>query len=84
MKFHKLHGGKATILTTKVKDPSKYGEIVTSEDGKILDIVEKPNYFVSNQVNAGIYLLSNEIFDDIGLNIDNIVTDLFYPLQKQG
>eukprot|EP00347_Sterkiella_histriomuscorum_P007343 403349312 len=82
--FHGLHGKKATILTTKVQDPWKYGEIIQQEDGKIISIVEKPNYFVSDQVNAGIYLLSNEVFDDIGLNQENIVNNLFYTLKDQG
>ena len=77
--FHNLHGKKATLLTTYVDDPCKYGEIISDQNtGKVTQIAEKPVEVISNQVNSGIYLLSTDIFADIGLNQDNIVNDLFY------
>ena len=33
VKFHKSHGKEGTLLVTKVEDPSKYGVIVSREDG---------------------------------------------------
>ena len=39
---HLLANAAVTILTSKVEDPSKYGEIVASKEGRILNIVEKP------------------------------------------
>jgi mannose-1-phosphate guanylyltransferase len=33
IQFHKNHGKEGTILTTLVEDPSKYGVIISKEDG---------------------------------------------------
>lgn len=40
--FHKSHGKEGTLLTTIVADPSKYGVIISNEEGKIERFVEKP------------------------------------------
>jgi mannose-1-phosphate guanylyltransferase len=42
IEFHKAHGKQGTILATKVEDPSKYGVIVSKENGQIDRFVEKP------------------------------------------
>ena len=42
MKFHKQHGKEGTIYLTKVKDPSKYGVVISNNDGMIERFVEKP------------------------------------------
>ncbi len=48
----------------KVKDPQKYGVLV-EEEGFLKKIVEKPETFVGNLVNASIYRLTPEIFEMI-------------------
>jgi mannose-1-phosphate guanylyltransferase len=40
--FHKARGAEATILVTKVDDPSKYGVVVIDEYGQVQRFVEKP------------------------------------------
>ena len=40
--FHKSHGGEGTLMVTEVEDPTKYGVIVSQENGKIESFVEKP------------------------------------------
>ena len=40
--FHKEKGGEATILVTRVDDPSKYGVVVMDGEGKVERFVEKP------------------------------------------
>jgi len=63
IEFHKSHGGEGTLMVTEVEDPSKYGVIVSQENGKIDSFVEKPSTFVSNKINAGLYLLSTKMID---------------------
>ena len=46
---------------TKVEEPSKYGVVVYGETGKIERFVEKPQEFVSNKINAGMYIFSPSI-----------------------
>lgn len=59
--FHKARKAEASILVTKVSEPSRYGVIVyDKETGQIDRFVEKPKTFISNRINAGIYLFSIE------------------------
>ena len=65
-KFHRFKGGEGTIVVTKVDDPSKYGVIVNKKDSSEVEtFVEKPQNFISNKINAGIYILSPAILDRI-------------------
>lgn len=42
-----------------MEEPSKYGVVVCEADtGRIHRFVEKPQMFVSNKINAGMYILS--------------------------
>ena len=51
---------------TKVEEPSKYGVVVYDTDsGRIKKFVEKPKEFVSNKINAGLYIFSKKILDRI-------------------
>jgi mannose-1-phosphate guanylyltransferase len=64
--FHKSHGGEGTIVVTKVEDPSKYGVVVNHQDStKIERFVEKPQTFISNKINAGIYILNPAVLNRI-------------------
>lgn len=66
LKFHRAHGGEGTICVTKVSDPSKYGVVVNDPaSGQIQRFVEKPQTFVGDQINAGIYLFNNTILKRI-------------------
>eukprot|EP00916_Digyalum_oweni_P003122 GHVL01005631.1.p1 GENE.GHVL01005631.1~~GHVL01005631.1.p1 ORF type:complete len:174 (+),score=35.35 GHVL01005631.1:48-569(+) len=53
LNFHKSHKQEGTLLVTRVSDPSKYGVVVTDDDGKIQKFVEKPSTFVGDRINAG-------------------------------
>jgi glucose-1-phosphate thymidylyltransferase len=47
-----------TIYTYKVKDPSQYGVATLDKNNKLLDIVEKPKEFVSEDAVIGLYVFS--------------------------
>ncbi|KAJ3009181.1 mannose-1-phosphate guanyltransferase [Thoreauomyces humboldtii] len=77
-KFHKAHGGEGTILVTKVEDPSKYGVVVNKPGSSAIErFVEKPKVFVSNKINAGIYIFSPSICDRIEPVPTSIETAIF-------
>ena len=45
-----------------MEEPSKYGVVVCEADtGRIHRFVEKPQVFVSNKINAGMYILSPSV-----------------------
>ncbi len=51
-----------TILVKKVEDPSGYGQVCV-KDGKVEEIVEKPETPLSNLVNIGCYHLNKSFFE---------------------
>ncbi|KAK9193339.1 hypothetical protein WN944_004036 [Citrus x changshan-huyou] len=78
IEFHRGHGGEASIMVTKVDEPSKYGVVVMEETmGKVEKFVEKPKNFVGNKINAGIYLLNPSVLDRIELKPTSIEKEVF-------
>lgn len=66
LEFHRAHGKEGTIVVTKVEEPSKYGVVVCKQDTLQIDrFVEKPQEYVSNKINAGIYIFNTPILDRI-------------------
>lgn len=53
----------ATIFGSIVRDPHRYGIINFSEDGKVVDIVEKPQNPSSNCAAIGLYFYDNKVVD---------------------
>lgn len=67
--FHKKHGHEGTVVVTKVEEPSKYGVVVYDQAGEIERFVEKPTEFVSNKINAGIYIFESCMLDRIEVSL---------------
>ncbi|CAO3640911.1 unnamed protein product [Mucor hiemalis] len=83
--FHLSHGGEGTIAVTKVDDPSKYGVVVNkSGSTKIERFVEKPKEFISNKINAGMYILSPSVLDRIELKPTSIEKEVFPLIAEAG
>lgn len=75
--FHKKHGGEGTIMVTRVEEPSKYGVVVSDEQGKIERFVEKPKVYVGNKINAGIYIFNPSILNRIEPKPTSIEKEIF-------
>lgn len=84
VKFHKQHGKEGTIMVTKVEEPSKYGVVVSTEDGQIQRFVEKPKEYVGNRINAGIYIFNPSILKRIELRPTSIEKETFPAMAKDG
>ncbi len=83
--FHKAQGAEGTILVTRVSDPTKYGVVVTDEaTGKVERFVEKPQVFVGDKVNAGIYCLSPSVLDRIEPRPTSIEKETFPAVCRDG
>lgn len=49
-----------------MEEPSKYGVVIyRPEDGAIERFVEKPQEYVSNKINAGMYIFNTDILNRI-------------------
>lgn len=81
VRFHKSHGGLATVILTKVKDPLEYGVAVSDENGCISRFIEKPSWAraYSNTVNTGIYIFSPQIFNYIPNNSPSDFSKDIFP-----
>jgi mannose-1-phosphate guanylyltransferase len=80
--FHKSHGKQGTLVVTPVEDPSKYGVVVSNDSQEILSFVEKPKKFISNKINAGLYLFSSSILNRIENRPTSIEREIFPQMAK--
>lgn len=83
VEFHKSHGKEGTIMVTEVEDPTKYGVVVADEQQKILQFVEKPKVFISNKINAGLYLFNTSIIDRIENRPTSIEREIFPKMAQE-
>lgn len=66
------------FLSEQVDEPSKYGVVVMEEGtGAVQRFVEKPQVFVGNKINAGIYLLNPSTLNRIELRPTSIEKEIF-------
>jgi mannose-1-phosphate guanylyltransferase len=82
--FHKSHGKEGTIMVTEVEDPTKYGVVVADGANKIERFVEKPTVFISNKINAGLYLFNTSIIDRIENRPTSIEREIFPKMADEG
>ncbi len=66
---------------TKVAEPSKYGVVIHDAAGEIQHFVEKPQTFVGNHINAGLYCFSRSILDRIEVCVGVCCWDSYCRLQ---
>ncbi|ESQ50049.1 hypothetical protein EUTSA_v10002042mg [Eutrema salsugineum] len=84
IEFHKIHGAEASIMVTKVDDPSEYGVVVMEETtSRVESFVEKPLHYVGNKINAGIYLLNPSVLDRIELRRTSIEKEIFPKIASE-
>ncbi|XP_065581008.1 mannose-1-phosphate guanyltransferase beta-like isoform X1 [Artemia franciscana] len=82
--FHKSHKKEGTIVVTKVEEPSKYGVVIYQSDGKIQRFVEKPEEFVSNKINAGLYIFNHSVLKRFELRPMSIEKEVFPKMASEG
>ncbi len=52
-------------LAIRVPDPEKFGIFKTDAEGRLTDLIEKPQEFVGDLANAGVYVLDQRIFEEL-------------------
>ena len=83
--YHKAHGREGTICVTRVEDPSKFGVVVSDESGKIARFVEKPKEFISDRINAGLYILNMPVIDRVDPGVFRMIeNDVFPKMASEG
>ncbi|KAM1026036.1 hypothetical protein ACFX13_039732 [Malus domestica] len=68
LEAHKKYGGMGTILVIKVsaESASQFGELVADPvTNELLHYTEKPETFVSDRINCGVYIFTPDIFNAV-------------------
>lgn len=81
--FHRDHGKEGTIVVTKVEEPSKYGVVLYDETGCIESFIEKPQEFISNKINAGIYIFNPSVLGRIQVKPTSIEKEVFPVMAEE-
>ncbi|PIR15666.1 MAG: hypothetical protein COV48_13075 [Elusimicrobia bacterium CG11_big_fil_rev_8_21_14_0_20_64_6] len=70
LKFHRARKAEISIALTRVKDPTRYGLVLTDEKGMVRRFLEKPSWdeVVTNSINAGAYLFEPSVFAHLPKN----------------
>ncbi|MGE5575821.1 MAG: sugar phosphate nucleotidyltransferase [Syntrophothermus sp.] len=65
LRFHRGSGALATIALRRVDDPTRFGVVLTTSDGRITGFQEKPKAAeaLSNLANTGIYIFERELLN---------------------
>ncbi|MBR5949090.1 MAG: NTP transferase domain-containing protein [Clostridia bacterium] len=84
---HEKSGAAASIVLTRVAEPSEYGVAVTDENGFIERFIEKPepSCVFSDYANTGVYVLSKEALELIPRDTPfDFSKDLFPLMMEHG
>ena len=77
---------KGTLALWEVEDPTRFGIVGLDNERKVTQFKEKPKpeEVFSNLINAGSYLLEEEVFDIMPRGKHSLERDVFPVLAKEG
>ena len=77
---------KGTLALWEVEDPTRFGIVGLDDERKVTQFKEKPKpeEVFSNLINAGSYLLEDEVFDIMPTGKHSLERDVFPVLAKEG
>ena len=83
---HALNGGVGTLALWEVEDPTRFGIVGLDEHQRVTAFKEKPEpaEVFSNLINAGSYLLEEEVFDVMPKGRHSLERDVFPLLARRG
>jgi mannose-1-phosphate guanylyltransferase len=84
--FHDARGAEATISLSEVEDPSAFGVVPTTDDGRVIAFVEKPKResAPTRWINAGTYVLEPEFLERIPPRLNVSVERETFPRMLDG
>lgn len=81
--------GLATIYIKQVKDPEHYGVVKYDTSGNVVDLIEKPQSYVSSDAVVGLYKYDANVFEKVAKLVPSArgeleITDLNREYLKEG
>jgi mannose-1-phosphate guanylyltransferase len=85
LRFHQTKGAEVTMHLIDVADARAFGCVPTDGDGRVTDFLEKMENPVTNSINAGCYVFSSTIIEEIPLGkVVSIERETFPHLVETG
>jgi len=84
IRFHRAHGGVASMAVQRVENASRYGTVELDSGGRVTGFVEKSGSDSSGFVNAGVYIFTRAVFEHIPDGPVSLERDVFPQLLDQG
>ena len=83
---HDTMGVKGTLALWEVEDPTRFGIVGLDDENRVTQFKEKPKpeEVFSNLINAGSYLLEEEVFDIMPKGRHSLERDVFPQLAQEG
>ena len=83
---HKKMGMKGTLALWEVEDPTRFGIVGLDDHNQVTQFKEKPKpeEVFSNLINAGSYLLEDDVFDIMPKSKHSLERDVFPVLAEEG
>lgn len=82
LKYHRENKNEITVIAAMKTYPIAYGTIETGQNGKLLNMVEKPE--LTFKINTGMYILEPHLLDDIPDETFFHITELIDNVGKRG
>lgn len=65
VRLHQARRADVTLHLTEVEDPSRFGCVPTDAEGRVTAFLEKTPNPVTNRINAGCYVFTRSVIDEI-------------------
>ena len=84
LRFHRKHGGEATIAARRVPDAARYGTILVDEENRIVRFSEKAGKHEPGLVNGGVYVFNRKVLEWIPEGPSSLEHDILPRLLERG
>ena len=81
LKYHRDNQNEITLVAALKHYPMNYGIIDTGENGKLVELVEKPELTV--KINSGMYIVEPHLLDEIPVNTFYHITQLINGVKSR-
>jgi len=77
IRFHRAHGGPATIAVVPVENAGRYGTVRVDSNGRVTEFREKTGIDCAGLINAGVYVFSRSLLEGIPAGPLSLEKDVF-------
>jgi NDP-sugar pyrophosphorylase family protein len=84
LRFHRTHGGIATMAVAPVENAGRYGTVHADSNHRITEFREKTGSDRPGLINAGVYVFSHVLLEHIAPGPSSLEKDVFPKILDRG